>query len=289
MQLTHARESDSRRSGSAIRGGAREFKTLLTGEEGSPGNYKLSFVHQTGALDIPRHKHNFDQIRMCLEGDPQNYGKGKWIEPGELVYFPEGTPYGPEQSSSQRLSITLQFGGASGSGYIGMQRIHQAIDEMKAFGTFEGGVFTRTGDLAPGQRRNQDSYEAIWEHVNKRKLVYPKPRYEEPVRIKPRNFDWLPLEGQAGVAKKSLGVFSERRSEVSMLRLDAGVETQLERCGGTKIGFVLEGEGEVNGHALLKHTAFAIDVGEDCRLASTGGMELLLVALPQLEVAAKAA
>ena len=37
MQLTHAKESDNRRAGNAIRGGAREFKTLLTGEEGSPG------------------------------------------------------------------------------------------------------------------------------------------------------------------------------------------------------------------------------------------------------------
>ncbi len=217
MQLTHAKESDNRRAGNAIRGGAREFKTLLTGEEGSPGNYKLSFVHQTGELNIPRHKHNFDQIRMCLEGDKQNYGKNKWIEPGELVYFPEGTPYGPEQSSSHRLSITLQFGGASGSGYIGMKRIHQAIDEMKAFGTFEGGVFTRTGDLAPGQRRNQDSYEAIWEHVNKRKLTYPKPRYEEPVRIKPRNFDWLKLAGQPGVARE----IARRLLRAALGRLDA--------------------------------------------------------------------
>src|ERR1700748_3539548 len=118
MQLTHAKESDNRRAGSAIRGGAREFKTLLTGEEGSPGNYKLSFVHQTGELNIPRHKHNFDQIRMCLEGDRQNYGKNKWFNAGEMVYFPEGTPYGPEQSASRRLSITFQFGGLSGSGYL---------------------------------------------------------------------------------------------------------------------------------------------------------------------------
>ena len=49
MQLTHAEESDKARASNAIRGGAREFTTLLTGEEGAPGNFKLSFVRQTGA------------------------------------------------------------------------------------------------------------------------------------------------------------------------------------------------------------------------------------------------
>jgi hypothetical protein len=283
MQLTHAKESDNFRSGSAIRGGAREFKTLLTGEEGSPDNYKLSFVHQTGELNIPRHKHNFDQIRMCLEGDRQNYGKNKWIEPGELVYFPEGTPYGPEQSSSQRLSITLQFGGASGSGYIGMKRIHAAIDTMKAFGTFEGGVFTRTDELTPGEKRNQDSYEAIWEHVNKRKLAYPKPRYDEPIRIKPQNFEWQSRPGEPGVATKLLGMFSERGSELSMLRLDGGAASRLAPFGGIRIGFVVQGDGAVNGRAVYKHSAFSLAPAEDCSLAAGAGMQLLMIALPRIE------
>lgn len=284
MQVTHAEESDKARTSNAIRGGAREFKTLLTGEEGSPNNFKLSFVRQSGELDIPRHKHNFDQIRMCLEGERQNYGKNKWIEPGELVYFPEGTPYGPEKSASHRLSITLQFAGASGSGYVGTQRMQAAMAEMKKFGTFEGGVFTRSGALAPGQRRNQDSFEAIWEFVHQRKIVYPKPRYDEPIRIKPQNFAWLPLDGRKGLATngmamKSLGVFSERRSEIAMLRLDAGAEGALA-AAATRIGFVTAGTGEANGEALRKHTAFTIERGETCRLVSAGGMELLLITLP---------
>jgi hypothetical protein len=282
MQLTHAEESDKARASNAIRGGAREFKTLLTGEEGSPNNFKLSFVRQSGELDIPRHKHNFDQIRMCLEGERQNYGKNKWIEPGEIVYFPEGTPYGPEKSASQRLSITLQFGGASGSGYIGSARMDAAIAEMKAFGRFENGVFVRTGALAPGQRRNQDSFEAIWEHINQRKIVYPKQRYDEPVRMKPDNFDWLPLEGQPGLALKTLGIFSERRCEIAMLRVDAGAGGVLVKRGTITIGFVVAGAGEANGRPLRKHSAFTIEGGEDCRLASQDGMALLTVALPLL-------
>jgi hypothetical protein len=260
----------------------------LRGRDGTPGNYKLSFVRQSGELYVPRHRHNFDQLRMCLEGEPQNYGKDKWINPGEVVYFPEGTPYGPEDSKSHRLSITLQFGGASGSGYLGVEKISAAIEEMKAFGTFDKGVFARSGDLAPGQKRNQDSYEAIWEHVNKRKLVYPKPRYEEPIRMKPVGFDWVPA-GEPGVAKKLLGAFSERGCTLSMLKLEAAATARLAPHGASQIGFVVEGEGRADGEALRKYTAFGFDPGETVELDSAAGMELLLVGLPVIEAIDRAA
>jgi hypothetical protein len=277
MHIAHA--EDSTQASNAVRGGNRQFKTLLKGDDSSPGNYKLSFVRQSGTLDIPRHRHNFDQLRMCLEGEPQNYGKNKWINPGEIVYFPEGTPYGPEQSESHRLSITLQFGGASGSGYLGSQRIEAAISEMKAFGTFDKGIFTRSGDLAPGQKRNQDSYESIWEHVNKRKLTYPKPRYEEPICMKPAGFDWVP-SGQPGISKKLLGMFSERGCAVSMLKLEAGASGRVPPHGSSQIGFVVDGEGRAAGNAIRKYTALSVEPNEHCTLDSENGMELLIVSLP---------
>jgi hypothetical protein len=286
MYIAHA--EDSQQASNAVRGGKREFKTLLRGDDNSPGNYKLSFVRQSGTLDIPRHRHNFDQLRMCLEGDPQNYGKNKWINPGEIVYFPEGTPYGPEQSESHRLSITLQFGGASGSGYLGAQRIAAAMEEMKAFGSFDKGIFTRSGDLAPSQRRNQDSYEAIWEHVNRRKLTYPKPRYEEPICMKPAGFDWVPT-GQTGVAKKLLGVFSERGCTISMLKFDAGARGRVPPHGSSQVGFVLNGEGKAAGNEIRKYTAFSLEPNESCDLDSTGGMELLIISLPLIGMAERAA
>ena len=286
MHITHA--EDSSQASNAVRGGNRPFKTLLRGRDDSLSNYKLSFVRQSGSLDIPRHKHNFDQLRMCLEGDPQNYGKNKWINPGEIVYFPEGTPYGPEQSESHRLSITLQFGGASGSGYLGPEKISGAIEEMKAFGTFDKGVFTRQGDLAPGQKRNQDSYEAIWEHVNKRKLVYPTPRYEEPICMKPAGFEWVPA-GQPGVSKKLLGMFSERGCTLTMLKIESGAKARLAPHGAGQIGFVVSGEGDIAGGALRKYTAFSLDAGEACDLVSAAGMELLHVGLPVISVIDRAA
>jgi hypothetical protein len=279
MHIAHA--EDSAQASNAIRGGQREFKTLLRGEEDSPNNYKLSFVRQTGELDIPRHRHNFDQIRMCLEGEPQNYGKDKWFNAGELVYFPEGTPYGPEQSSSHRLSITLQFGGASGQGYIGPQRTAAAIEEMKAFGAFEKGVFIRNGELAPAERRKQDSYEAIWEHINRRKLTYPKPRYDEPICIKPATFEWL-TNGRGGVATKPLGVFSERGSSISMLKVEARASGTLDADSRIRIGFVIRGEGQANGQDIRKYTALSLKSDEACQIAAIDSIEMLVVGLPIL-------
>src|SRR5262245_21917855 len=275
MQVAHAEDSAKINS---VRGAEREFKTLLNGDPNALDNFRLYFVRQKGEVDVPRHKHNFDQIRMCLEGGAQNFGADKWIAPGEIAYFPEGTPYGPEQSNTERLSITLQFGGASRSGFISSARLQQAMDEMKEFGTFEKGIFKRVGQLAPGEKRNQDSYEAIWEHVNKRKLVYPKPRYGEPILIKPENFDWEPSSEQPGFAKKNLCAFSERRLQFVMLKLEPGAQGLAPARGGVQVGFVLRGEGTVNGAALRKYSAFS--GREEFALSSAGGTELLLVGLP---------
>ena len=275
MQVAHAQDSATINS---VRGPEREFKTLLTGDENALDNFRLYFVRQSGEVDVPRHKHNFDQIRMCLEGGRQNYGADKWIAPGEIVYFPEGTPYGPEQSDTERLSITLQFGGASGNGFVSSARLQQAMNEMREFGTFEKGIFKRIGQLAPGEKRNQDSYEAIWEHVNKRKLIYPKPRYGEPILVKPENFEWEASREQPGFAIKRLCVFSERHLQFLIAKLDAAAHGLQPSRGGIQIGFVLRGEGTINGVEIRKHSAFSSK--EDLALSSDHGMEILLVGLP---------
>ena len=63
-----------------------------------------------------------------------------------------------------------------------------------------------------------------------------------------------------------------------MVKLEAGARgVQLSR-GGIQIGFVLQGEGAVNGQALRKHSAFS--GREDFELTSDEGMEVLLVGLP---------
>jgi hypothetical protein len=71
-----------------IRDGGKEMKELLAGTDGSPDNYRLVMIRERGIVaTTPRHKHNFDQVRIVLSGRA-NYGPHKWIEPGELAYFP---------------------------------------------------------------------------------------------------------------------------------------------------------------------------------------------------------
>src|SRR5215813_12434664 len=107
-------------------------------------------------------------------------------------------------------TIVLQFGGCSGSGYLSRPEVKQGTDELKQFGTFDGGVYRRNPGL-PG-KRNVDGYQAIWEHVNRRPLQYPKPRYPGPVMMDAAHFNWVPSREHPGVEEKLLGVFTERRA-----------------------------------------------------------------------------
>jgi quercetin dioxygenase-like cupin family protein len=280
MQIKHAEQGEQ--TSAAIRGGDREFKTLLVGDENSPDNFRLVLARQTGKVSAPRHKHNFDQIRMCLSGDGQNYGPNRWIHPGEVVYFPEGVPYGPEESDCQRLGITLQFGGASGNGFMSSQRSRQAMEELKAHGTFEKGVFYRSADLQPGQKRNQDAFEAVWEHANRRKLEYPKPRYDEPIMMRPQHFGWCET-GQSGVQIKPLGCFTERQIERSLLKLAHGARASISRRAGRQVGFLTAGSGRADGGELRLYSAFLLNPGEDAVIETHEGLEILLIGLPIFE------
>src|SRR5262249_6577211 len=142
MQVAHAEDSKQINS---VRGAEREFKTLLNGDPNALDNFRLYFVRQKGEVDVPRHKHNFDQIRMCLEGGAQNYGANRWLEAGELPFSRGGPPSGREQTNPKRRTPPPHSGGGSRSGFLSSSRLQQAMEEMKEFGTFEKGIFKRVG------------------------------------------------------------------------------------------------------------------------------------------------
>lgn len=266
-----------------FRGNPTDGQILLTGEDDAPDNYRLNFSRQMGPFFSPRHAHNFDQIRLVLGGGAMNYGPDCWIQPGEVAYFPEGTPYGPQDYDTKRFGMTFQFGGASGSGYISLRRMYEGMEELKAFGTFENGVFHRAGDVPPGTRRDRDSYEAVWEYVNGRPLHYPKPRYGEPVLMKPQHFDWRDDPDQPGVSVKHLGTFGERQLEIRMLRVASVARARLAPRDGTQIGVVIDGTGYAGEHQLQRHAAFSIERGEDALIVAATELELMVVGLPIFE------
>lgn len=203
------------------RGGKFRYYPLLSGQDGSAGNFFLQLSNTFSDFDSPRHRHNFDQVRVQLEGDA-DFSRDGVMKPGMVGYFPEGVFYGPQSIPGESLTLVLQFGGASRSGYVSEAAFQRGIVELKKAGTFEAGVYKV--DRPDGGTRSQDAYEAVWEHLNECELSYPKSRYDKPLFMRPDAADWLPDEGAAGVVRKHLGTFSEAQTKLSLLRLDASAE-----------------------------------------------------------------
>jgi len=266
-----------------VRGGRIVFKELLRGEEKTPTNFSLVLADTDVTFKSPRHRHNFDQIRITLEGST-NFGPRHNIEVGDVAYFPEGTHYGPQNQElvgKGSVAMVIQFGGASGNGYMSQRQLFEGQEQMRAFGDFEAGVFRRKA-AAPDGRMNQDAYEAIWEHQNGRPVEYPKPRMPEPVHFRAANLSWVDVPGQRGVQWKELGSFTERNIRLGCLRLDAGATFSAEPQPQEQIVFVTEGAGRFgSGEQWSRYTAIHLAANEAPAMTASAATEALILFLPR--------
>jgi hypothetical protein len=171
----------------------------------------------------------------------------------------------------------LQFGGASGSGYLQPREVKAGMEELKKFGEFKDGVFHRHEGV-PG-KRSMDAYQAIWEHVHGRPMIYPKGRYDAPIMMDTGNYQWAPIRGALGAAEKLLGVFTERRTQARLVQLEAGANYEVE---GRGVYLVLSGAGTADGQPLRKFTTVFLDTGERAALRASETTELLHYGLPDL-------
>jgi len=260
------------------RAGLFHSQSLLNGPEGTPENFYLQLSQLHNDFYSPRHRHNFDQVRVQLVGDA-SFTRDGVMRPGTIGYFPEGVYYGPQENAGESKTLVLQFGGASGSGYISEERFQQGVEELKAFGTFEKGVFHRPKE--DGGRKNQDAYEAVWEHIHGRRLEYPKSEHPEPVFMDPAQFAWADEPGTAGVRRKLLGVFSARKLRISMLGIDAGASAQL---APNSIAFVMAGRGQAAGKEWRQHATLRTGETPDT-ITATDPSEVLEIHLPHLAAA----
>jgi len=262
------------------RGGTFHSRTPVAGEPGTPGNFKFSVSELGTDYSGPRHRHNFDQYRFMLSGE-SDYGQDGPLKAGMLGYYPEGVYYGPQVNKTPITCAVLQFGGASGSGYLQPREVKAGMEELKQFGEFKDGVFHRR-EGAQGILRgksNMDAYQAIWEHVHGRAMVYPKGRYDAPIMMDAANFAWAPVRGAAGVSEKLFGVFTERRTQARLVSLDAGAHYEV---AGRSVYLVLSGAGTAGGASLEKFTTVFLDTGERGMLAASETTELLHYGLPDL-------
>lgn len=248
-------------------------RNLLNGEDGSSSNFVLYTNRTDKDFFSPRHTHNFDQVRFQIEGYT-DFKTGR-LTAGKVGYFPEGTAYGPQTSGDDSVMLLLQFGGASGDGYMPHDKLKQAVEELSRSGEFHSGVYTYLDEN--GRKFNKDGYQAAWEYLNGRKLTYAKPRFDHPVFMDPDSFEWLPVPGISGVYRKKLGEFNQGRTSVSFVRLDA--QTSYAIPGG-KIVFVVAGAGEVGTHVWKKHACIHLVPGETGEFQTHEPAELLVIGLP---------
>lgn len=253
------------------RPGSYFYNQMLEGDENSPENFTMQLVRTGDAFHSPRHRHNFDQIRLQIEGE-NSYTRDGSMTPGSVAYFPESTPYGPQKTETDTLIMLLQFGGAGGLGYPSERIYHKAVGEMKQRGVFKDGFYTPAGS-----DKGKDGFEAVWEHINGRPCEYAPQRYNTAVFMNPEAFRWIPEAGRPGAERKLLGTFSERGVELSLVRLQPGATLPVR---GHLVGFVTAGTGRLGEAALGRHTAIELDHGEAAVLSGTSALEVLLILLP---------
>lgn len=275
MQIVHEHTAQHR-GASAHREGGIRFLSLLQGEEDTPGNFHLMLVYANDFV-APRHRHNFDQIRIVMQG-AFGFERGQVQEAGMLGYFTEGTFY-TQKAEGPSTTLLLQAGGASGAGYMSDRQLRTAVDELQTRGSFHNGVYSWHD--AGGKKHNQDGYEAAWEHVRGRRISYPKPLFEQPVLWRGERFAWE-ATAQPGVQIRRFAEFTGKRLSVAQVRVDAGASCTFSAAGRETLLYCISGLARLDGEAMGPVSAVRLSHGECATVEAVKSTEFYLFGLMQL-------
>lgn len=279
MQIAEAANAEIRPHDKDHRPGLLDNRILLCGEEGTPDNFKLNIGYAREEWETPRHRHDFDQIRLPLEGEFV-YGKDRTLKTGEVAFFPAGVYYGPQLRKKGLLMMLCQLGSADGQGFVSTAQREAVFDRLKAKGTFKDGIYTWVDEN--GQTHNQDGAEAVREAATGHKVKYPTPRYADHICMNIDSFKWLDDPTQPGVARKELGAFNERKTEIGMIRVNAGATLQAGLSDTKELLFLMHGKIEANGKTYAEHTAFGLDAKEGpVPLKAVEDSQLFCIHLPK--------
>lgn len=257
------------------------FKHLLSGEPASPNNFMYILGRQDADFSMPTHRHNFEQIRLPIRGD-MNLGRTGILRENEIGYFPEGLAYGPQDdplgkaAPGERLQLVLQFGGASGCGFMSIEQRRRAREELTAIGKFSGPFYHW-----PDGKKDW-ALSAIWKQVFGSNLRYPRPRYRSVIFIDPTSFNWLPVA--AGVEQRYMGAFSERGVWIEMIRIRADAVWTSVDSRGVRLLTVLDGDGAAQGQPIRYLSALQVEAGETVTLRAARDMSLFVVGLPPVQL-----
>lgn len=254
MRISEASAAESGQVGS-MRDGKLDQKFLLLGDDDSPNNYLLNVgLTGSGGWGTPRHRHNFDQIRYVLQGK-YPASPHKIMGEGSVAYFPESVHYGPQDRPEGLEMMVIQFGGASGSGFLSTPQREAANEALKAKGEFKNGIFTWIDEK--GQKHNVDGATACYEEATGKKLVLAKPRYDDVIMMDPDAYEWNKASAH-GVSTKLLGTFTERNINIGFIKLDAGAAYNTGTRAQIEVLFMSKGDVTINGKQYGDKTAIEL-------------------------------
>jgi hypothetical protein len=265
-----------RNAAGTVRGNRSLLKTLLA-REGELRTFWFVYTESDNPEHFsPRHRHNFDQIRIGL-GGVSSYGKHVLRE-RMIGYFPEGAYYGPHTVRELPTQLAaLQMDGPSRSGYLSQRLIEPAARELKERGEFRKGIYY------PHEGKAMEAFQATWAHAAGKPVVFPKPRFDEPVFMHLDAFAWVRTP-EAGVETKRIAVFGDgdQGLRIGMIRLERGASHRFGDDRQSIIAFVLNGDARAGDQPLSRYSAVLLEPGET--LALEGGSaqtELIELVLPE--------
>ena len=239
----------------------------------SPGvGYTADLVRYEGGhgtFSAPRHQHNFDQIRYVVSGHP-DFGHDQVASAGQSVFFPAGAAYGPETIEAAEI-LLVQWG----THWMTRDQHDQTHARMQQAGEFKDGFYV-TVDAA-GQEHRADSRNAIWETFTGRTLVYPVPRYPQPVIMEPAGFAWRPVS--PGVSGKVMGRFTEDDVYIGNYRWDTGDGVLTLGPERLHLVWVADGKLTADGASHGSGTVLLSEFEETTELAGGAGAQVIVFGL----------
>jgi len=262
--------------GLEYRGGTFHYRNLMEGTAGTIDNFQLSMGRNDKDFVSPRHRHNFEQFRFPVRGRPQFRARRR-DDAGHGRLFPGGHVLRPTDQRGDRDDFRAAVRRLKRPRLLSRKEVKQGMDALRATGTFDGGVYPAQrrrawqaqhgrfpGNLGAGQRPAAAIPEAALRHA---------------VMMDQANYEWVASPDQPGVFEKLLGMFTERRSEAGLFRLNAGAT--LTRSGrGLYLAY--RGGGHVDGQPLRPLTTVFLERGERASFVAEQETELLHFGLPDL-------
>jgi hypothetical protein len=237
------------------------------------------FTSENGPFTAPRHKHDFDQIRVCLKGS-QSFGEGFVSTKGCVGYFPSGTSYGPEYIEDAE-ALLIQWGPR----FISKADNDAAIGRLRERGEFRDGFYEAVGP--DGRLQKTDSITAVWEEVYQRPMQVPPKRYAQMVLMDTNEFSWTRDAASAGFEFKHVAGFGEDDLRIDVVRWAASARLDLP-AERTQLLFVIEGSLTIDGAAHGAGAAAFSDFGSSEVVSATAGTQIYRVNFPVVVEAAPA-